>query len=189
MTVRTLSGKVVFTKLMHHPVDLSTCQLVGLMDITTHFAVPFRCARINWNLLDLGTTICCNGILVWQTLQSVDSMQGPVELEEEDAVCFICESPCDDEDDTDSRHFACVRCMPCFLCERCKTHLPTAAFDASTQNSIHSLNDSDLSDRAEWPVCFFCLEEADVPMLRNVSMSAMQRFRLGLLNEEVALLL
>ena len=85
MTVRTLNGKVVFTKLIHDPVSLLTCELVGLMDITTHFAVPFRCARINWNLLDLGTTICCDGILIWQTLRSVDSMEGP-EDDEEGAV-------------------------------------------------------------------------------------------------------
>lgn len=70
------------------------------------------------------------GILIWQTLNSVDSMTSPVVCEEDG--CSICGAASDDADEADSRHLNCVRCEPDFLCRRCKIHLPTTAFDDET---------------------------------------------------------
>ena len=100
--------------------------------------------------------------------------------------CFICESECDDVDETTGgRHKNCARCFPCSLCDKCKIHLPKQAFDAYSCEGVRAYRRRSTSPaRDDWPVCFYCLTENDVLYIRSSDLSPEHRFRLSVLNSE-----
>ena len=98
--------------------------------------------------------------------------------------CFICESECDDVDETTGgRHKNCARCFPCSLCDKCKIHLPKEAFDDLSRQGVKAYR-SRSPERAEWPVCFYCLKGSDLLFMKCIDLSPEQRFRLSILNSD-----
>ena len=93
------------------------------------YKLPTQCVRLIWNHPVMGTrrelTVDVTFIMVPIRLDSLPRRTYASKrhrhrlLTDSPDHCFVCEGPCRDADDDDSRGENCVRCFPPFLCRDC----------------------------------------------------------------------
>ena len=153
------------------------------MFIAKKMSLPARCAQISWTFKMLATGLSCEGVIIWKP-DNEDDEEDTYEPNNPMLRCFICESDCVDVDETTGgRHRNCARCFPCSLCDKCKIHLPKQAFDDLSRQSVKGYR-STSPERADWPVCFYCLKGSDLLFMKYIDLSPEQRFRLSVLNSD-----
>ena len=192
--VRNLNGEEALeTVVVEREEDMSSYQLAVLIITAKKVQLPIRCAKLVWDAGDVNRLASnqksnLNGNIIWRAMGEVGYDPDMWLCEQ---VCFICESECADADDTNSRHTNCVRCFPCFLCGKCRIYMPKQAIGqwALDQLRYYPEVGAEFYTKSEWPVCFECLEEEDMEVLKNIAMTAEQRFRLKILNNEIAMLM
>ena len=164
-----------------HMQDVSTLAISLVADMAT---APRKCVRIvDMFWPEAADKQTCRLSFLWVPVDDSDSED--LLIGSTDIACFICGEVCKDADDTNSRHCNCVRCLPCFLCEQCRIFLPRSAFDdsVSQQISYDRGANQDLSQETLWPVCFWCLDIAELPIALELQIPDRTWVRMALLSD------
>ena len=107
--------------------------------LSRRYKLPDQCFKLIWNLPHKAALTCT--VIVTYVLQPLsDGTWFESDSDANLVQCFVCEQPCRDADDDDSRDDNCQRCFPCFLCSDCKLVLPCGAaccYDCLTVEEIH----------------------------------------------------
>ena len=186
-------SNLIFEWVVHKDVEEDTCLLAVLIVITKRLKIPQQCANIIWSETTR-TAGAFQGNLVLNPVD--DDLMDVIWAESMDLNhCEICGSACLDALDIHdsfggtTEYLNCTRCMLHLLCDECKLHLPNDAFDFSErdwkQKHWNKCDDHKwYTEGHTWPVCYYCLEERDVPFVRNLNPTDREQTRLWVLHKE-----
>ena len=144
LSLSTLGGDVqdTYSWTCDEDHDIAVLSLSINRMLCERYKIPRRCIHLQWARPEMRR---CGDYSDWIVVVTYFLIAIPADDDQSvpDNHCYICERPCRDADDDDTRELNCVRCLQCWLCGDCKVII------------------------AGKPCCYFCLEGGEVDLVPN----------------------